>query len=279
MLRNAAQRLCSSLFSARVREWRPGASPGPAVVFSPHYDDETLGAGGAIIQLRQMGVPVYLVFLTDGSRSHAQAMDPAALSVLRREEALRAAAVLGVDSSCVRFLEFPETQLARFREQAVRRIAGLLEQTGCGCAFVPSTLEPLVWSADHRATTAAVFEALKRTGLQPEIMEYFVWFWYHWPWVPVLRTGDERQLLSLTWRGASGLKAALHINAAAGIGGVRSRKRQALDEYRSQMTRLAAGKPWPVLGDVARGEFLPHFFGSHEFYKRYSFAGGTAHGG
>jgi LmbE family N-acetylglucosaminyl deacetylase len=37
-----------------------------ALIFSPHQDDETLGCGGAIALKRQMGVPVKVIFLTDG---------------------------------------------------------------------------------------------------------------------------------------------------------------------------------------------------------------------
>lgn len=244
-----------------------------AVVFSPHYDDETLGAGGTIIQKCRSGAVVHLVFMTDGSRSHAQAMDGTRLSALRREEALHAASVLGVPESHVRFLNFPETRLTQHTLEAVDRVAGLLAELRCQQVFVPSTLEPLVWSADHKATTEIVFQALARVGIRPEVLEYLVWFWYHWPWVPVWGDADARQLLKLTWNNGFGLSAWRVLNTAIGIADVQSEKRAALEQYKTQMTRLAVDKPWPVLSDVAQGEFLKRFFQPSEFFRRYQYEG------
>jgi LmbE family N-acetylglucosaminyl deacetylase len=243
-----------------------------AVVFSPHFDDETLGAGGTVIQKLSCGAAVYIVFMTDGSTSHAQAMDGSRLSGMRRSEALDAAGALGVPENNVFFLDFPETRLAQHATAAVGRVADLLSALRCEQVFVPSTLEPVLWSADHRATTEIVFQALARVGDQPEVFEYLVWFWYQWPWVPFQR-GDLRQLLKLSWRGRLGLSAWTGLNTAVPIADVLSQKRVALEQYRSQMTRLSLDKPWPVLSDVGRGEFLTQFFQPSEFFRRYKYAG------
>lgn len=269
ILRRLFRRISLSLIERRVHEWHPQKTAGSTIVFSPHYDDETLGAGGAIIKLRQRGIPVHLVFMTDGSSSHAHAMDGSMLSALRRKEALDAAAVLGVNVDHVRFLEYQETRLTQHRAEAVDRVIELLEELQCERIFVPSTLEPLVWSADHQSTTEIVFEALERTGMRPEIMEYLVWFWYHWPWVPVLRSKDAKQLLKLTWRNCLGIKGLVYLNAAVSITEVWPQKLKALEEYRTQMTRLTTDKPWPILADVAGGDFLQSCFQPREFFKTY----------
>src|SRR5688500_3502049 len=94
-----------------------------AVVFSPHYDDETLGAGGTIIQTRAHGASVHVVFMTDGSRSHAHAVDGPRLSEMRRTEALSAMDRLGVPRSDVTFLELPETRMEHCRGEAIARVA------------------------------------------------------------------------------------------------------------------------------------------------------------
>ena len=262
-----------ALLARRARGWAPQDAGGSAIVFSPHYDDETLGAGGAIIKLRDSGVPVWLVFMTDGSASHAHAMDGVALSALRRQEALRAAAVLGVDPGRVRFLEFPEKQLKQHRSEACARVTQILTEACCECVFVPAALEPLLWSADHQETTAIVIKALAQTGMRPHILEYTVWFWYHWPWVPVCGSGDPRRLLRLSWSNGFGVRSWLNLNAALDISDVSSRKRRALEEYRSQMTRLRRDQPWPILEDVAGGEFLRNFFGSREYFRIYRYSG------
>lgn len=267
MIRKLARRVGWSLLELQAPEWVPQDVAGLSIVFSPHYDDETLGAGAAILKLRQLGAPVQIVYMTDGSRSHAGVIPGVELSALRRQEGLRAAASLGVDATRVTFLEFPETQLASHRDEAVRRVVALLAQSDWQRVFVPSTFEPDVWSADHRATTEIVFSALAQAGRKCEVLEYLVWFWYHWPWVPVLGAGDTRQLLKLSWQNAFGLRAQRAVNLSVSLAAVRSRKREALEQHRTQMTRLTADKPWPVLADVARGEFLDNFFLSREWLR------------
>jgi LmbE family N-acetylglucosaminyl deacetylase len=264
---------CLHALQKRIGPPGDGFMENSAVVFSPHYDDETLGVGGTIIQKRRAGAPVYLVFMTDGSRSHAAAMDGSRLSALRKQEAIDAAGALGVPESHVRFLEFPETHLAQHTGAAVERVFEILSELGCRQVFVPSTLEPLIWSADHNVTTDIVFRAMARLDEQPEVVEYLVWFWYSWPWVRVRRGADARQILKLTWKSGFGLAAWIGLNTAVPIAAVRSQKRAALEEYKSQMTRLASNKPWPVLADVANGEFLQCFFHSAEFFKRHRYAG------
>jgi LmbE family N-acetylglucosaminyl deacetylase len=238
-----------------------------AVIFSPHYDDETLGAGGTLFLKRKCGAMVYVVFMTDGSRSHALAMDGTTLAAIRKHESLKATAALGIPETNVFFLEFPETRLAQYSTEAVERVSSLLTQLQCDQVFVPSSLEPLIWSADHNVTTRVVLQALSRTGSTPEIFEYLVWFWYQWPWVS-FRGADLRRLIQLTLRSRFSW---LRLNVAVPIGEALTHKRTALDKYQSQMTRLTTAEPWPVLSDVAGGEFLQQFFQPIELFRRYTY--------
>jgi LmbE family N-acetylglucosaminyl deacetylase len=269
-VRRICNQLCRRALDARTRRDAQPRLEGTAVVFSPHYDDETLGAGGTIIRKRRLGAEVHLVFMTDGSRSHASVMDGPRLSAVRRAEALKAARELGVPDSHVRFLELPETRMAQHIPDAVDRVARLLSEVRCQQVFIPSRLEPLIWSADHNVTTEVVFQALARLGQRPEIWEYLVWFWYHWPWVPLRRGADARQVFRLTCRNLFGLSAWMGLNTAVNVAEVQPEKRRALDQYESQMTRLVPDKPWPVLSDVAQGEFLKCFFQPSEYFKRHS---------
>lgn len=266
-LRVLARSLGYSLLSRRAREWIPRAPDGLAVVFSPHFDDETLGAGAAILRLRAAGTPVRIVFMTDGSRSHAAAMDPPELAALRHEEGIRAAGALGVEPSLVTCLGFPETRLESRRAEAVDRVAALLAPLDYRTIMVPSADEPDVWSTDHRVTREVVLAALARLGRRCELLEYLVWFWYHWPWVPVFGSGDTRQLVSLTLRRRFGLDALRAANAFIDVGPVRESKRAALDEHKSQMVRMRSDRPWPILADVGRGEFLGTFLRSREWFR------------
>jgi LmbE family N-acetylglucosaminyl deacetylase len=270
-MRNGYRNLCVSVLEKRTRRAVPPMQDS-AVVFSPHYDDETLGAGGTIIKKRRAGAEIHLVFMTDGSRSHAAVMEGARLSALRRTEALNAARALGVPESHVRFLELPETRMAQHVPEAVDRVARLLLEFRCQQVFVPSRLEPRIWSADHNVTTDIVFRALSRTGQPAEIVEYLVWFWYHWPWVSIRRGSDARQVFKLTCKHLFGVSAWMSLNTGVNIADVQSEKREALDQYESQMKRLLADKAWPVLGDVAQGEFLKCFFQPREYFKCYRYA-------
>src|SRR5579885_2284019 len=63
----------------------------PALIIAPHHDDETLGCGGVIALKRAAGVPVQVVILTDGSRSHLeQASLPVADIIASRRRELTA---------------------------------------------------------------------------------------------------------------------------------------------------------------------------------------------
>jgi LmbE family N-acetylglucosaminyl deacetylase len=265
--RRMVRHLGWSSLGRRAPEWDPRETGGSTVVFSPHFDDETLGAGAAILKLRQCGTPVHIVFMTDGSRSHATVMPEAELAATRKQEGLRAAASLGVDPSHVTCFDFKETRLAEYRDEAVRRAAELLIELDCRRVVMPSALEPDIWSTDHIVTTDIVFEAMARTGRSYEILEYLIWFWYHWPWVPLRGTGDGRQILRLSRRYRFGLRSLRAANVSVDIGPFRPRKLQALEQHRTQMTRFVADRPWPILADVGRGAFLDTFLCSREWFR------------
>lgn len=89
------------------------------LVFAPHPDDEIMGAGGLIQRVRAAGGAVQVVYLTDGEayregvrallrRPRPTAADYRRYGEARRREARAALGVLGVDSTALRFLGFPQ---------------------------------------------------------------------------------------------------------------------------------------------------------------------------
>src|SRR5687768_8056870 len=62
---------------------------GPTLVVAPHPDDESLGCGGALALLGRAGLPVWLLFVSDGAGSHpgSRRYPAPALRVLRESEA------------------------------------------------------------------------------------------------------------------------------------------------------------------------------------------------
>jgi LmbE family N-acetylglucosaminyl deacetylase len=247
----------------RTRPLSEAAMGRSAMVFSPHYDDETLGCGGTIIRKRQADAPVTIVFMTDGRESHRAWMDGSELAGLRSREGRSAAEVLGVCARDVVELNFPETRLTEHVSEAAGQVVTLLTQRRPDDVFLPYRFDP---PADHRATTDAVREALKRAGHVAQVYEYPIWAWHRWPWV---RRGDAHRLNPRRWfrecvRYNSRLLRDLRIRVD--VASALDRKREALARHRSQTVRLMDSPTWPILSDVAGGDFLRCFFDRTEVF-------------
>jgi LmbE family N-acetylglucosaminyl deacetylase len=98
------------------------------MVFSPHPDDENLGAGGLIQRVLKAGGKVKLIFITSGDGfpegveeedhiSNPTAKDYRKYGVERREEALKATATLAMEEHDVIFLGFPDGGLSYLRSK------------------------------------------------------------------------------------------------------------------------------------------------------------------
>ena len=182
-LRQLAVELCGGLLNLFSRSYQ--LREGPAVVIAPHQDDETLACGGIIARKRSEGLPVHVVFITDGSASHPghPRLDRPAMAVLRAREAMEAVAYLGVERSAVHFLNEPDGSLRTItparRDDLVARLAGLLGRIGPVEIFLPCNPDG---SSEHDATFGFVLDAVGRAGQRPEVWQYPVWSW----WNPVL---------------------------------------------------------------------------------------------
>lgn len=237
-----------------------------AIVFAPHPDDETLGCGGTILQKKAAGAAIQLVFVTDGSRSHAAFMSEPELREIRQREALAAAKSLGIPAADVTFLGFGDGRLAQNLTAATERIATFLQAHPAAEIFVPSNRET---PPDHALTYQAVLAALDQRSLAPSVYAYPIWYWHQWPWVPLRKDGGKRKLLEqLKISLASGLGTALFrdFQHAVYIEPVLSQKRVALNQHASQMKKPDAIPKWPTLGECGQGDFLPCFFQNYEIF-------------
>lgn len=191
------------------------------MVIAPHQDDEVLGCGGLIALKRRARIPVQIVFVTDGAASHdaLTGRDPALVAV-RRQEALQAAAILGVDARDVHFLDLPDGGLQTLsvsqRQQAVDRLRGLIDASQPLELYVPHRHDR---TEDHEATYSLAIAAVQAARQAPKVYQYAVWMlWSSLLWRDF--TADELQ-------GARRLR----------IPEVRYQKRLALLAHRSQWMR------------------------------------------
>src|SRR5574337_1017696 len=128
---------------------------GRVLVLAPHADDESLGCGGALALHHRQGDGVKVVVATDGA-----AGDPLGYykdydyRELRRGEARRAAAILGINELV--FWGYPDGKLAEARDLS-ERLASLLAADRPDIVYRPSTREI---HPDQWALGAGVEEAL-----------------------------------------------------------------------------------------------------------------------
>ena len=153
---------------------------GKTCVFAPHPDDESLGCGGAIALLRQSGLPVSVVVMSDGTLSHPNSLKfpPDKLCKLRENEIADALRILGVTADEITFLRYrdrsvPGAEAANFKP-AVERIKNLLSETNPATVILPWRRDP---HPDHRATWQIVRSAVGAMNARIKMLEYPIWLW------------------------------------------------------------------------------------------------------
>ncbi len=209
------------------------------VVVSAHPDDESLGAGGLIALADSLEIPVHVVLLTAGERSHPDSPTHSAqrLATLRLGEFERALAELAPLASTT-FVGLSDGAVDAGEETGIEALVDVIGTQG------ESTLVLAPWRrdghTDHEAAGRIAAIAVERTDA--ELLEYPIW-WWHWG-APHVTPWSQLVQLPLTPR-------------------LRSRKTEALAHYRSQSTSLS-----DLPGDeaVLEPEFLSHFARDHEVF-------------
>jgi LmbE family N-acetylglucosaminyl deacetylase len=158
-----------AVWRARLGElplWKPMLTP--TMVLSPHPDDETLGCGGLIASLRESGVPVTVVAVTDGERAYADAQG---LAEVRHGEQARALQRLGVRHAEVVRLGLPDTAVTQHGDELVARLLPLVARDTHILAPWTGDFHP-----DHEACGRAAEELARKTGAA--LTFYFFWTWH-----------------------------------------------------------------------------------------------------
>jgi LmbE family N-acetylglucosaminyl deacetylase len=129
-------------------------------------------------------------------------MPAAELAAVRAGEGAAAARALGVAEADLAFLGFPDGRLAAHGDAARERVLEVLARRRPRQVFLPY---PRGEHPDHVATHAIVKTALARLPAAPQVLEYPIWFWRHWPWVAV--AGDDaRDVARASFDAAFGLR-------------------------------------------------------------------------
>ncbi len=239
----------------------------PAVIFAPHPDDETLGCGGTIVRKLAEGARVDVAFFTDGSGSH-NLLPTGELARIRREEALKACGVLGLEEKRVHFFDLQDGLLAEQVEKALALTIEFLKGIEVQEAFVTYRHEPL---PDHAAANQIVRRAIDEMGRPMSVWEYPIWYWDRWPWVR-MEKGYWRHPWGMTKAIAHGLPGMIlptRFNCVIDISKQLDLKRSALAQHRTQVTRYNGDPDWKTLGDLAEGRFLDMLLQPQEVFFKY----------
>ncbi|MCL6750284.1 PIG-L family deacetylase [Nostoc sp. CCCryo 231-06] len=218
------------------------------IVFAPHQDDEALGCGGIIALKREQNIPIKVVFVTDGGGSHQgnPKISRSEIIQIRKQEALTALNILGVDSKDIHFLNKSDGSLHKMTEaeqqQTIEEMAQLLHTFQPQEVYVTHKRDR---SRDHEITYQLVETAIVKAGVKVDLWEYAIWLL----WKSLL----FRDLKFDELAGAHRLS--IHT--------VQSKKNEAIKTYRSQYLPIDAES-----SAVLPPGFLWRFFLPHEvFFK------------
>ena len=247
ILRGIAIELSGGFLRATSKPYQP--KDGSTVIIAPHQDDETLACGGIIARKRNEGLPVHVVFITDGSASHPHhpRLAPSDIADLRSREAMQALACLGVERTAVHFLNEPDGSLKTIssarRENLVARLTVLFRLIAPSEIFLPCNPDG---SSEHDATFGFVKDAIARAGMAPDLWQYPVWSW----WNPVL--------LLRRWFATDDCR-------RQPLEDFQSTKQNAIGCYQSQITPLA-----PDTAPALPANLVEIFNSDTEYFFRYN---------
>jgi len=180
MVKSARCRLRRNVVSRRL-PFRD-LSNNSVIVIAPHPDDETFGSGGMIAMKRQAGVPVHVIFLTEGSASHANCctIAPEKIGHIRREQSVKAAVCLGIQPDGLTWLglrdgEIPVEGSVGFGD-AIANISEQFDRIAPAKIYCPHPHDGL---PDHEAASMIVRHAVLRANHSFEIIYYTIWAWYN----------------------------------------------------------------------------------------------------
>ena len=140
------------------------------MIISPHPDDETIGCGGTIRKHVVEGDVVHVELLTSGEKG-GHDLATADIAIIREQEAMAAAAILGV--AHVECYRQPDGKL-RPNRVVVARLSKRISDWQPDTIYVPHSAEQ---HPDHAAALRLVRRSLQAMNLEnpPRVLAYEVW--------------------------------------------------------------------------------------------------------
>ncbi len=192
-----------------------------AIVFSPHQDDETIGCGGMIALKRSQGIPVKVVFITDGRYGKPDWIKADNVVQYRQHEANTALDILGIEQSQTQFLDEADGSLTELspekRNLLISKLVEIIQTFEAQEVYVPHHNDG---HPDHEATYSLVRSAIETSKMQVELLQYPIWMLWRSP----LSSHGYLQKTSNAYR--------------LFIGNCQEKKQQAIAIYKSQTPNL-----------------------------------------
>jgi N-acetylglucosamine malate deacetylase 1 len=116
------------------------------IVFAPHPDDETLGMGGSLRILSDLGKKIKVVVLTRGEKAEPDATKQDRHAEMRQKEALKAFKILGLTD--YEFLGFPDREIFSNMDAVAKAMKTIVDDFNPDVLYSPSIVEI---HPDHRA--------------------------------------------------------------------------------------------------------------------------------
>ena len=170
---------------------------------------------------RSQGIPVKVVFLTDGRYGKPSDVKPENAVKFRQQEASTALDILGIEPPQTQFLDETDGSLAQLTEPQqnllIAKLVEILQSFEPQEVYVPHHHDG---HPDHEATYSLVRTAIEVSSQQIELLQYPIW---------------------MLWRNPLSSHEYLHKNSHAyrlSISDFKEKKHQAIGAYKSQTPNL-----------------------------------------
>lgn len=185
------------------------------MTLAPHPDDEALGCGGALLRLREKGIPGTLVYLTNGESLYGS--PSAEIAERRKEEAKKSSSMLGCKEHI--FLGFPDGDIEGNRRQAYDQLHALLDERRPDLVLSPSLIDH---HSDHIATARLALQLLNALKSFTLIF-YEVYSTLRFNYLlDITQSAEEKKKVIMNYRASFCEMPALYATASLGLNAHRS---------------------------------------------------------